>query len=175
MCELDKRIKQTPCPIPKISDMPLDLKGFQWATSLDLNMRHCHIKLDGDSKKLCTLVFPWDKHEMQHLPMGSHDAPCIFQEKMSKLFADKKRPRAHTDNLLVFTDGVSEEHLEQLDEVLKRLKKTGLKVNSNKSFFCHEELECLGHWITQEGIQPLPKKVQAIANTNAARWTCTMW
>ena len=36
--ELNKRIKRKPFPIPKIQDMLHKLRGFQWVTSLDLNM-----------------------------------------------------------------------------------------------------------------------------------------
>ena len=36
--ELNKRVKRTPCPIPKIQDALLKLQGFMCATSLDLNM-----------------------------------------------------------------------------------------------------------------------------------------
>ena len=56
--ESNKRIKRTPYPIPKMQDMLLKLEGFQCATSLDLNVGHCHVQLHPDSKKLCTLVFP---------------------------------------------------------------------------------------------------------------------
>ena len=44
------------------------------------------------------------------------------------------------------------------------MKETGLKVNADKSFFGQSELEYLGYWITRNGIQPLPKKVDAIRN-----------
>ena len=66
--ELNERVERTPFPIPKIQDMLLKLKGFTHATSLDLNMGHCHVKLHPESKKLCTLVFPWGKCETQVLP-----------------------------------------------------------------------------------------------------------
>jgi hypothetical protein len=36
--ELNKCIKRKPFPIPKIQDLLLKLEGFQYATSLDLNM-----------------------------------------------------------------------------------------------------------------------------------------
>ena len=68
--ELNKRIKRKPFPIPKIQDMLLKLEGFQYATSLDLNMGYYHIELSPDSKKLCTVVLPWGKYEYQRLPMG---------------------------------------------------------------------------------------------------------
>ena len=33
-----------------------------------------------------------------------------------------------------------------------------------KSFFGRPELEYLGYWVTREGVQPVPKKVEAIHN-----------
>ena len=35
-------------------------------------------------------------------------------------------------------------------------------MNGRKSFFARDELECLGHWTSRSGIQPLPSKVEAI-------------
>ena len=121
--ELNKRIERTPYPVPKTQDMLLKLEGFQCATSLDLNMGHCHIQLHPDSKKLCTSVFPWGKCEMQVLPMGLCNGPDIFQEKMSGLFFDLECVRAHTDDLLVTAKGDPVDHLEKLDTVLAKLKR----------------------------------------------------
>ena len=160
--ELNKRIKRKPYPIPKIQDLLIRLEGFQYATSLDLNMGYYHIELSPDSKKLCTIVLPFGKYEYQRLPMGLCNSPDIFQEKMSELMCDLEYIRVYIDDLLVLTKGSYEDHLEKLDEVLVRLKKAGLKVNATKSFFAREELEYLGFWITRKGVQPLPKKVEAI-------------
>jgi hypothetical protein len=54
--ELNKRIKRNPYPIPQIQDMLLNLEGFQYATSLDLNMGYYHIELNPNSCRLCTIV-----------------------------------------------------------------------------------------------------------------------
>ena len=83
--QLNSRIKRKPFPIPKIQDLLLRLEGFQWATSLDLNMGYYHIELTPYSKKLCTIVLPWGKYEYQRLPMGLCNSPDIFQENMSGL------------------------------------------------------------------------------------------
>ena len=37
-CELNKCIKRSPYPIPKVQDMLLKLEGFTYATAIDLNM-----------------------------------------------------------------------------------------------------------------------------------------
>eukprot|EP00957_Ditylum_brightwellii_P180632 13759589-Ditylum_brightwellii.AAC.1 len=59
--------------------------------------------------------------------MGLANSPDIFQEKMGDLFADLENARAYIDNLLVLTKGSWENHLANLDEVLTRLTKAGLK------------------------------------------------
>ena len=160
--ELNKRIKRRPFPIPHIQDLLMNLEGFKYATSLDLNMGYYHLELSAKSKELCTIVLPFGKFEYQRTPMGLCNSPDIFQEKMNELFDGLDFVRAYIDDLLILTKGSFEEHLEQLELVLQRLRDAGLKVNAKKSFFARGELEYLGYWITRDGIQPLKKKVEAI-------------
>jgi hypothetical protein len=70
--------------------------------------------------------------------------------------------RVYIDNILYVTKGAWEDHLDGLEEVFRRLQKAGLKVNAKKSNFGAHKMECLGYDVTQTGIQPIPKKVQAI-------------
>src|SRR5210317_690650 len=133
--ELNKRIIRRPFPIPKIQEMLQKLRGFQWATSLDLNMGYYHMQLDPDARKYCTIVLPWGKYECLRLPMGLCNSPDIFQEKMSELMADLGFVRTYIDDLLVITSSSFEDHLEKLEQTLTRLQKAGLKVNISKSKF----------------------------------------
>jgi hypothetical protein len=160
--ELNKRIKRKPYPIPNIQEMLMNLEGFQYATSLDLNMGYYHIELDPDSKKYCTIVLPFGKFEYQRLPMGLCNSPDIFQEKVSDLMAGLDFVRAYLDDVLCLTSASYEDHLEKLELVLQRIQRAGLKVNARKSFFAKGELEYLGYWITREGIRPVANKVEAI-------------
>ena len=94
--------------------------------------------------------------------MGLCNSPDIFQEKMASLMDGLEYVRAYIDDLLCITCGSWEDHLHKLEEILIRLQQAGLKINAKKSFFGQAELEYLGYWITREGIQPVPKKVEAI-------------
>jgi Reverse transcriptase (RNA-dependent DNA polymerase) len=142
----------------------LKLEGFQYATSLDLNMGYYHIELSPHAKKLFEIVLPWGKYEYQCLPMGLCNIPAIFQEKMSCPMANLEYMRAYIDDLLMITRGTYLEHLQKLATVLTRLQQAGLKVNANKSWFAKEEFEYFGYWITRNGIQPAQEKVAAIQN-----------
>ncbi len=60
--EVNKRLVRKPFPLPKISTVLQELEGFTYATTLDLNMGYYTIRLDPDSSKICTLIFPWGKY-----------------------------------------------------------------------------------------------------------------
>ena len=160
--ELNKRIKRQPYPIPKIQNLLMKLEGFQYGTSLDLNMGYYHISLSEHSKELCTITTQWGKFEYQRLPMGLCNSPDIFQEKMSELLDGLDSVRVYIDDILHVTKGTWEEHLTILDEVFNRLRAAGLKVNAKKSFLGAHDLEYLGYKITRTGIAPITTKVKAI-------------
>ncbi len=60
--EVNKRIVRKPFPLPKISTVLQELEGFTFATALDLNMGYYTIRLDPDSSKICTIIFPWGQY-----------------------------------------------------------------------------------------------------------------
>jgi hypothetical protein len=77
----------------------------------------------------------------------------------------------YIDDILHVTKGAWEDHLEGLEEVYRPLQNAGLKVNAKKSNFGAHKMEHLGYNITQTGIQPIPKKVQAdLCRAKISRW-----
>ena len=48
--------------MPKINEMLLKLEGFQYTTSLDLNIGYYHIQLSENSSNLCVIILPWGKY-----------------------------------------------------------------------------------------------------------------
>ena len=70
----------------KINGILLKLEGFQYTTSLDLNMRYYHIQHSENASNLCTIIIPWGKYGYKSLPMGVANLPDIFKQKMNDLF-----------------------------------------------------------------------------------------
>ena len=60
------------------------------------------------------------------------------------------------------TAGSFEDHLKHVELVLHRLTDAGFALNLRKSLFAVTKMDYLGYWITRCGIQPQPKKVEAI-------------
>ena len=65
--------------------MLLNLEGFQYATSLELNMGCYHIRLSEKVSNLCTIILTWRKYKYKRLPMGVCKSPEIFQKKMNEI------------------------------------------------------------------------------------------
>ncbi len=72
--------------------------------------------------------------------MGIAGSPDIFQAEMMKLMESLEYVRAYIDDLLCISRESFEDHLDKLEEVLKRLPDAGLKVNADKSTFCALEI-----------------------------------
>ena len=160
--KLNKKIKRKPYPLPRIADLLQDLSGFTHATALDLSMGYYSIRLSNKSSDACTIITEFGKFRYKRLPMGVSCSPDIFQAKINELLGDIEGICAYIDDLLLLSKGSWEDHLERLEEVLKRLHAKNLKVNPLKSFFGINEIEYLGYIISQDGIKPQPKKVKAI-------------
>ena len=71
------------------------------------------------------------------------------------------------DDILV--SGSNDEHLVNLEEVLKRLSETGLRLKREKCVFMMEEVVYLSQKINRQGIQPIEEKVRAIIEAPAPK------
>ena len=160
--KLNAALKRKPYPIPKIQDMLQKLEGFKYATALDLNMGYYTIRLNPDAQNLCTIVLPWGKYKYKRLPMGVAGSPDIFQAKMSSLMAGLEFVRVYLDDCLVISTTTFADHLAKLQQCLQRISDAGLRINADKSYFGRDAIEYLGYWVTRNGIQPLPDKVDAM-------------
>ena len=96
-------------------------------------------------------------------------APDIFQSIVSNLFSDLEWVRAYIDDILITSHGDYKDHLAKVDMVLTRLEKAGFRANVRKCFFARTEIEYLGYWLTRNGIQPQPKKVEVILRLQPPR------
>ena len=76
-------------------------------------------------------------------------------------------PDIFHDILIIQKEGETEDdHLQKVEEVLKRLEDKGFRANLRKSFFMQQEVEYLGYLLTSDGIKPQQKKFEAIKRFN---------
>jgi hypothetical protein len=168
---LNAKLKRKPYPLPRIGDTLQNLEGFQYATSLDMNMGYYHIVLSEKSADMCTIVTEFGKFRYKRLPMGVSCSPDIFQAKIYELLGDIEGVKAYIDDILVIKRGTFDEHLEQLEEIFRRSQRAGIKMNAEKCRFGLNEIDYLGYIVTPEGVKPNPKKIEAIQKMERPRTT----
>jgi Reverse transcriptase (RNA-dependent DNA polymerase) len=101
--------------------------------------------------------------------MGIIIAPDVFQNVMSKLTQNLQYVKTYLDDLLLLTNNTFADHLTKLQMVLASLSTAGMGVNASTSKFFAEQIEYLGYWITQKGIQPMYNNVEAILMIKALK------
>ena len=101
--------------------------------------------------------------------MGIKNSPDIFQAVMQDLLGDLEFVRVYIDDILITSMDTFEDHMNKLNQVLKCLSQASFRCNINKCKFARSELEYLGYWLTRDGIQPQPKKVEAILRLQAPK------
>jgi hypothetical protein len=127
--ELNKWIVRQPYPIPKTSTTLQELEGFTYTMALDLNMGYYSIRLDPMAVEICTTIFPFSKYSYLRLPMGMSGSADIFKSEMMDLM-ESLEYGAYIDDQLCITRGPLDNHLDKLEEVLKRLRNAGLGLMS---------------------------------------------
>ena len=151
-------------PLPKIDEMYANLRGAKIFTTLDLHSGYYHIALDDESKAKTAFVTPFGKYEFNAVLFGLAQAPASFQQLISIVLQDCSNfAMAYLDDIIIFSQN-EQEHLKHIEIIFKKLKKAGLKLKESKCDFFKKEIHYLGHLISVNGIQPLPKKLDSICN-----------
>ena len=103
--------------------------------------------------------------EFKVLPFGLCNAPATFQRLMDMVLAGLQ-----LDSYLVYLDDVIipgrdfEQHLCNLQQVLKRFRNAGLKLQRAKCSLYQEEVSFLGHVVSAKGVATDPSKSQRVSN-----------
>ena len=65
---------------------------------------------------------------------------------------------------MIISGKTDEEHLENLESVLKRLQDAGLKANKEKCEFFKDRVQFCGHEINKYGLHKTQEKIEAVVN-----------
>ena len=155
-------------PLPKPEDLFATLANGKTYSKLDLSQAYQQMVLDEESAKCLTINTHLGLYQYTRLPFGVASAPAMFQRAMDMILQGLDGVICYIDDILV-TGSTDKEHLERLEEVLKRLKEYGLRVKKNKCHFCQPLVEYLGHQVDADGLHTLPSKVAAIVQSTRTR------
>ena len=155
--------------LPKIDELYAKLKGYKVFSSLDLRSGYYHISLTDSAKpKSAFILSSLGKYQFNRVPFGLMQAPAYFQKLINDILKGCNFTMGYLDDIIIYSRS-KKEHLEHLEEIFIRLKAAGLKLKLEKCCFFKRHIECLGHLILADSIQPLPEKLESIAKMPATK------
>ena len=165
---VNKAAKQDHYPIPRIEDLFSSLSGGKEFSKLDLSHAYQQVPLDEASRQYVTINTHKGLFCYNRLPFGISSAPSIFQRIMDTLLQGIDGVSVYIDDILV-TGKTTQEHLEHLEEVLKRLENAGMQLKKSKCAYLLPSVEYQGHDITRDGLRTADSKVEAIVRAPAPK------
>ena len=116
--------------------------------------------LSEESKQFTTINTHKGLFRYNRLSYGISSAPGIYQRVMDNLLQGIHHVVVRVDDILISGES-TEAHIRNLEKVLQRLTKAGLRLNEQKCVFA-DEVVYLGQKVTSEGSQTVAEKVKAV-------------
>lgn len=161
--KLNAKIEIDSVPLPDLHSAFDWFGKAKYFTVFDLNQAYHQIPLKKESRHLTSFCVPWNLYHFCRVPMGLAVGAQTLTRLLDSIFHDVKFKFVYNylDDLLLYSS-TFEEHLEHIEEVLKRLRGAGLTVNPEKVTFAKTEISFLGHLVSARGISIDPARTQGI-------------
>ena len=157
--------KKDAYPIHRADSLPSLLEGKCWFSAADLQSGFWQCPLSEEDQLKTGFVCHRGQYVFRVMPFGLCNAPSAFQRLMDHTFGDMlyKNAFIYIDDALI-TSVTLDDHLEHLEEMFERLKKNHLKIKLKKCHFFQDEIEYLGHLFGKDGVKPMDKNLDSLAN-----------
>jgi hypothetical protein len=162
---LNKDTQKDHFPLPLIDQVLDSFSGKKFFSFLDGFSGYNQIRIAPQDQDKTTFTSPWGTFSYRVLPFGLCNASTTFQRTVIGIFYDMIN-----DSMKNFMDdftpyGVSfEEALQILKKVLNQCIQAHLSLSTKKCHMMMSEGVVLGHFISSQGIQVDPSKIQVIEN-----------
>lgn len=150
-------------PLPDITQIIDQIGGHKYYTTLDLAQGFLQILMDPRDSHKTAFSTPHGHYEYVRMTFGLKNSPPTFQRYIDETFKGIQGKAVFTfiDDLIIAADTL-DEHAEKLEQVFDRLRQSNLQINVDKCEFLKSEVRYLGHTLSEAGIKPDPRKLDAV-------------
>ena len=161
---VNKVLEEDTYPLPTCEDLFANLAGGKVFSKIDLSNAYLQLELTDKSKELLTIHTHKGLYQYNRLPFGVSTAPAVFQSVMDQVLGGMQSQGVccYLDDILISSRN-EEEHVQTLNEVLKRLGEYGIKAKKEKCSFMVPRVVYLGHEIDGNGVHPTKEKIEGIS------------
>ncbi|OWA55257.1 putative Retrovirus-related Pol polyprotein [Hypsibius exemplaris] len=161
--DVNQRTVKDQYPLARIDECLDAMKGCSWFTQIDLCSGYWQVKMDEASIAKTAFRTPDGFYEFLVMPFGLCNSPATFCRLMEEVLGDLKWKTCavYLDDIQIFSK-TFDEHVEHVEEVLRRLENSGLKIKPSKCFYARPQVDFLGHTVDSRGISVNQNKVMAV-------------
>lgn len=149
--------------IPNAKEYFAAMQGCVVFSVLDMTSGYMQLPIKEKDRHKSAFLCPDGLFEFNRGSFGMKNMPGAFQRMMDMTLAGLKWRTclAYLDDVIIFSRSI-EEHLDDLREVLDRMRDMGLTIKPGKCALLQERVVYLGHVISKEGLEPEPGKIDQV-------------
>nr|KAJ0209762.1 hypothetical protein LSAT_V11C400219330 [Lactuca sativa] len=164
--DLNKACPKDFYPLPEIDQKVESLQGFKLKCFLDAYKGYHQILMSNEDEEKTTFYTYHGTFCYTKMPFGLKNAGATYQRLVELVFAKQigRNIEVHVDDMVIKSPH-EDRMLQDIEENFCTLEKTRIKLNPTKCTFGVEEGQFLGYYVTKQGIQPSPVKVDEFMET----------
>ena len=159
--DLNRAIKREHYQMPTIEEIATRLSGARVFTVVDAKNGFWQVELDEETSRLTTFNTPFGRYRWKRMPFGISSAPGVWQRKMHETIEGLDGVEVIADDFLI-TGKDDAEHDANLQAFLNKCRERNLVLNAEKVRYKLQKVSFMGCLLTDEGMKPNPRKVEAI-------------
>ncbi len=162
---LNKISKPASFPVATLSSVTDSLaeQKPKYFSCLDLKQGYLQFSLSPEAQEKSAFACHLGQFSWRRMSFGLRNAPATFNLAMAKVFQGMtyKQLIPYLDDIIMWSSDF-DQHLRDIEEVLRRLRKHGLTLHPNKCVWAQHEVPYLGFLFNQEGVRCNPQKTAAV-------------
>ena len=160
---INPELKVDQYPLFRIEDIFANLTAGEKFTKIDLCQAYLQLKMEEESNKYLTVNSHKGLYQYNRLLFGIASAPAIWQRTIAQILQNIPRRHVILDDIII-TGKTDQEHLENLHQVLERLRDYNMRTEITKCEFFKESITYCGNRIDKQGLHKMSDKIDAVVN-----------
>ena len=148
-------------PMKLVNDVLSRFANSKIFSTIDLAKAYHQIPMRLADIPKTAVITPFGLFEYKYMPFGLRNAAQTFQRHIDEILSKFDFALAYIDDIIIGSVD-QEEHEIHLEMIFNTLHKHKLKINEAKCVFFQQEVKFLGHLVSENGIKPLPERLEAI-------------
>ncbi|XP_033362977.1 uncharacterized protein LOC117241106 [Bombus vosnesenskii] len=151
-------------PLPNITEILDQLGSAKYFSMFDLASGFHQIRMSQADAHKTAFSTPYGHFQFKRMHFGLKNAPATFQRLMNSVLSGLQGIElfVYLDDIVIYSRSL-QEHEIIFNKLMERLRTAKLRLQPDKCEFLRHEVNYLGHIISEDGVKPDPKKVEAVS------------